>query len=128
MINRLKEYIAAKYDGNNLRFSKVIGIPQPTLAGYLLGNQKLSLKVITATLDSDPSLSAEWLMRGCGSMFAQQGDPDQAMLIDYLKKSLADERRKNEDLSRRLGEAGDNQKTGISGLSPKAAVKSHSFA
>ena len=129
MINRLKEYISAKYDGNNLKFSKAIGIPQPTLAGYLLENQKLSLKVVTATLTSDPSLSAEWLMRGRGSMFTQSGDPNQTMLIDYLKKALADERRRNEDLSRRLGEAGNNSKNGFSSSSQsKATFKSHSFA
>ncbi len=111
MINRLKEYISAKYDGNNLKFSKVIGIPQPTLTGYLLGNQKLSLKVITATLASDPTLSAEWLMRGRGSMFTQIGDPNQTMLLNYLKKALEDERQRNEDLTRQLGEAREDLKT-----------------
>lgn len=55
-----------------LAFSKAIGVPQSTLNQQLNGrngkNIGVQISVIAAILEAYPNLSAEWLMRGEGSM------------------------------------------------------------
>lgn len=55
-----------------LAFANAIGIPQSTLNQQLNGrngkNIGVQISVITATLAAYPDLSAEWLLRGEGSM------------------------------------------------------------
>ena len=129
MIERIKAFVDQEFKGNVAAFANAIKLPQPSVNRAITGDFKPTARLLEAMLTTFPSLSAEWLMRGRGSMFTQAGDQNQTMLIDYLKKALADERRRNEDLSRRLGEAGNNSKNGFSSSSQsKATFKSHSFA
>lgn len=76
VINRIKEIIVEKYGerGENL-FSKEIGIPQVSLNNYTSGRRKVSFEVIDAILRTFPEVSAEWLLRGQGSMFIEQASP-----------------------------------------------------
>lgn len=50
-------------------FSKQIGLPQRTVNNYITGDRSLSVDFIEATLAAFPELSAEWLLRGRGSMY-----------------------------------------------------------
>ena len=50
-------------------FSKQIGLPQRTVNNYVTGDRSLSIDFIEAILAAFPELSAEWLLRGNGTMF-----------------------------------------------------------
>lgn len=50
-------------------FSKAIGISQTTVNNYFIGKRKLSFELIDKTLAAFPNLSADWLLRGEGSMY-----------------------------------------------------------
>ena len=50
-------------------FSKQIGLPQRTVNNYVTGDRSLSIDFIEAILAAFPELSAEWLLRGRGSMY-----------------------------------------------------------
>lgn len=53
-------------------FSIKIGVNQKTLNYYMLGKRKLSLEIIEAILNAFPEISAEWLLRGTGSMMLNE--------------------------------------------------------
>lgn len=67
MIKRIKEIIELK--SKSVRsFSDIIGVKQVTLNQQILGDRKLSVDTILAILNSFEDISAEWLLRGEGSM------------------------------------------------------------
>lgn len=49
-------------------FAMKIGVNQVTLNNYTANKRKLSLEIIEAILNAFPEISAEWLLRGTGSM------------------------------------------------------------
>lgn len=49
--------------------AKKIGMPQPTVNNYFLGNRDISLKLVVGILNAFPTLSADWLLRGVGEMY-----------------------------------------------------------
>lgn len=53
--------------------SRTIGMTQSTVLRQLKGEQALSSKLLDGILSCYPDLSAEWLMRGKGDMFLQEG-------------------------------------------------------
>ena len=55
--------------------SKAVGIPQPTLYKQVSGNSSMSLAVLYSLLNYFKDVSAEWLLRGEGSMM--KGEPQQ---------------------------------------------------
>ena len=71
IINRIKIMISemAKSERD---FSIKIGVNQKTLNYYMLGKRKLSLEIIEAILNAFPEISAEWLLRGTGSMMLNE--------------------------------------------------------
>lgn len=88
MINRIKEVIvmSGKTDAS---FAKKIGLQQMTLWRQLNGERKLSLETVKAILDSYPEVSAEWLLRGSGSMIIGQDKAEQDKRIDNLIDVIA---------------------------------------
>ena len=49
-----------------------IGVNQVTLNNYTANKRKLSLEIIEAILNAFPEISAEWLLRGTGSMMLNE--------------------------------------------------------
>ena len=68
MIDRIKNIMTAKYL-KRPGFAAAIGVSKGTLDGYLDGRRKPSLPLAEGILRAYPDISAEWLMRGEGSMY-----------------------------------------------------------
>ena len=69
---------------NPTAFAAKIGVQQMTLWGQLNGKRKLSLDTVSAILVSFPQLSAEWLLRGEGTMFKTDKEDAQDKRINNL--------------------------------------------
>ena len=72
IIQRITQILADKKLSVN-QFSKEIGMEQTTVNRQINGQRGLSLAVVYAILHKYPEISAEWLMRGTGTMYAQPG-------------------------------------------------------
>lgn len=76
MIDRIKEVIA--YSGLSDRaFALKCGIKQNTLSRQLGGVSEVSASTINTILDNYQEISAEWLLRGKGSMLLQKKKQNQ---------------------------------------------------
>ena len=53
--------------------SRELGVDAGTFGNILNGNRGVSAGLLSKLLETYPSVSAEWLMRGAGSMFAADG-------------------------------------------------------
>ncbi len=71
MINRIKEVIALS-GLSDRAFAIKCGIKQNTLSRQLGGVSEVSASTINAILDNYEEISAEWLLRGKGSMLLQK--------------------------------------------------------
>lgn len=74
MITRIKEILDCVARGNASLFARDINISQVTLNNYMLGKRKPSLEVCTKILAAFPDISAEWLLRGEGSMYKSDAE------------------------------------------------------
>ena len=74
VIQRVRE-LADFYDLSITALAKKLGLAQPTLNRQITGENVMSLSTIDAILYHFPDLSAEWLLRGEGSMM--NGEPQQ---------------------------------------------------
>lgn len=75
-LQRLKDVL--NYSGLSLRgFSIKCGISQPTLDKQIKGIRGISIETIMSVLYAFPEVSAEWLMRGIGTMLIKK-DSDSA--------------------------------------------------
>lgn len=63
-----------KKSSSVLDFSKKIGIAQTTLSSQLSSARGISVNVVTLTLNAFPDISAEWLLRGEGSMLKSENE------------------------------------------------------
>jgi transcriptional regulator with XRE-family HTH domain len=82
---RLKAVIA--YSGlNDSAFAKRIGMQQITLWRQLNDQRKVSLETIMAVADAFPEIDANWLLRGNGSMLADNDAQEKRIdnLIDVI--------------------------------------------
>ena len=64
--------IADKFELSITALSKRIGIAQQTLNRQIVGENAMSLTTVEAILSCFPEISAEWLLRGDGSMFKNE--------------------------------------------------------
>ena len=82
MINRIKEVIT--YSGLSERgFAIKCGLKPTTINNQLIGTGEISLATIIAISSSFEEISAEWLLRGTGSMLIQKEETEPGM--DKLK-------------------------------------------
>ena len=90
---RLKDIIKEKGESVT-SFSEIIGISQSTLSCQMRSVKGIGLEVILATLEKFPDISAEWLLRGTGSMFfdetlpaisGEETDSELSLKIDVSK-------------------------------------------
>ena len=82
---RLKAVIA--YSGlKDSAFAKRIGMQQITLWRQLNDQRKVSLETILAVADEFPEIDANWLLRGSGSMLANNDAQEKRIdnLIDVI--------------------------------------------
>lgn len=56
--------------------SKLVGMSQTTLNTQLKGERALSANVVAKVLSVFPDVSAEWVIRGVGTMYNKEGDAD----------------------------------------------------
>lgn len=69
VVIRIKEYM----DSENLSgtsFARELGMSSVSVNQYLSGKRKVSWEFISAILDYDDKLSAEWITRGRGEMYS----------------------------------------------------------
>lgn len=111
MINRIKEVIALSGLSDRV-FAIKCGIKQNTLSRQLGGVSEVSASTINAILDNYEEISAEWLLRGKGSMLLQKEETEPGMdklkSIVYTIANLQDEINEKTMLTQRLLE--ENQK------------------
>lgn len=76
-------------------FAMKIGVNQVTLNNYTANKRKLSLEIIEAILNAFPEISAEWLLRGTGSMMLNEtsdsikaNDFDEANTIFIMEETI----------------------------------------
>jgi transcriptional regulator with XRE-family HTH domain len=66
---------------SSARFAETIGVQPSSVSHILSGRNKPGFDFITKILASYPSLNAEWLIMGKGTMF--KSDPEQRDLFSY---------------------------------------------
>ena len=61
--------------------SKQINVAQATLNPQLRGDRTLAANIVAKILDVFPDVSAEWLMRGVGTMYSKQDADDLSYMV-----------------------------------------------
>lgn len=61
--------------------SKLVGMSQTTLNTQLKGERALSANVVAKVLSVFPDVSAEWVIRGVGTMYHKEGDGEE---VSYM--------------------------------------------
>lgn len=61
--------------------SKQINVAQATLNPQLRGDRTLAANIVEKILTAFPDVSAEWLMRGIGTMYSNQDADDSSYLV-----------------------------------------------
>lgn len=61
--------------------SKQINVAQATLNPQLRGDRTLAANIVAKILDAFPDVSAEWLMRGVGTMYSNQDEDDSSYMV-----------------------------------------------
>lgn len=61
--------------------SKKINVAQATLNPQLKGDRSLAANIVEKILTAFPDVSAEWLMRGVGTMYSNQDADDYSCMV-----------------------------------------------
>ena len=61
--------------------SKQINVAQATLNPQLRGDRTLAANIVAKILDAFPDVSAEWLMRGVGTMYSNHDTDDSSYMV-----------------------------------------------
>lgn len=61
--------------------SKQINVAQATLNPQLRGDRTLAANIVEKILTAFPDVSAEWLMRGVGTMYSNQDADDSSYMV-----------------------------------------------
>lgn len=106
MIERLKSIIS-QMGLSDRAFALKCGIAQNTLSRQLSGAREVSLTTISAVLENNPEISAEWLLRGNGEMLLTSEQPTASSESDRLSKlidTIAFQQDTINNLQRRINE------------------------
>lgn len=71
IITRIKEYVAAR-KLNGASFARELGMSSVSVNQWLSEKRKVSWEFVQAILNNDEKLSANWLTRGLGEMYAKE--------------------------------------------------------
>lgn len=66
--------------------SKQINVAQATLNPQLRGDRTLAANIVEKILEAFPDVSAEWLMRGVGTMYSNQDADDSSYMVSEEPK------------------------------------------
>lgn len=69
LLERIRRIMSYKSINSVNAFANIIGVNTRTISQQISGNRSLSLDTILAVLGTFEDISAEWLIRGNGSMF-----------------------------------------------------------
>lgn len=61
--------------------SKQINVAQATINPQLRGDRTLAANIVEKILNAFPDVSAEWLMRGVGTMYSKQDAGDSSYMV-----------------------------------------------
>ena len=94
---RVIEVVNLEYKTSVNKFAAALGLRQSTLNDQINGKGKISATVIIALLSAHPDISAEWLLRGTGSMLLTEPQHetltgeirDDSETIAALKETIA---------------------------------------
>lgn len=79
--------------------SKLVEMSQTTLNTQLKGERALSANVVAKVLSVFPDVSAEWVIRGVGTMYHKEGDADDVsyMVAEEPKHEVMPEQESHQD-------------------------------
>lgn len=79
--------------------SKLIEMSQTTLNTQLKGERALSANVVAKVLSVFPDVSAEWVIRGVGTMYHKEGDVEEVsyMVAEEPKHEVLDDESHQDD-------------------------------
>ena len=80
-INEIKDY----YRLSNRGFAEAVGGKPAATNNYLNGTKEPSLEFVDRILSTYVDISAEWLLRGEGSMFKEDKPTDEALLKELAE-------------------------------------------
>lgn len=109
---RVIEVVNLEYKTSVNKFAAALGLRQTTLNDQINGKGKISAAVIIALLSAHPDISAEWLLRGTGSM----------LLTEPQHETLTGEIRDNTETIAALKETIAAQKIAIAALTDEVHV------
>lgn len=81
--------------------SKLAEMSQTTLNTQLKGERALSANVVAKVLSVFPDVSAEWLMRGVGTMYSNQDADDYSCMVaetSHCEKSKTEDSRQDDSI------------------------------
>lgn len=84
VLGRVQEIVEQRCGGSSYRLSQVIGESQQSCSNWCTGKSALHIKFLLALLRNYEDISAEWLMRGEGSMVKPKTFAERA--IETLNK------------------------------------------
>lgn len=75
IVERIMELVVLKAKSKR-EFSSMIDIEQTLFNNYMIGKREgMNFDIVDSILRTFPEVSAEWLLRGEGSMFIEQASP-----------------------------------------------------
>ena len=83
-INEIKDY----YRLSNRGFAEAVGGKPAATNNYLNGTKEPSLEFVDRILSTYVDISAEWLLRGEGSMFKEDNPTDEALLKELTETKV----------------------------------------
>lgn len=91
IITRIKEYVAAR-KLNGASFARELGMSSVSVNQWLSEKRKVSWEFVQAILNNDEKLSANWLTRGIGEMYAKETNSNE--YNQEISNELADAKMK----------------------------------
>lgn len=83
-INEVRDY----YRLSNRGFAEAVGAKPAATNNYLNGTKEPSLEFVDRILSTYVDVSAEWLLRGVGSMFKEDKPTDEALLKELAEAKV----------------------------------------
>lgn len=88
IVGRMNMFLAKTGKTNKAEVARCIGVDAGTSGNVLNGKRGPSVVFIQKFLAAFPELSAEWLMRGVGSMLIADIVPDNSMEVKRLQDKI----------------------------------------
>lgn len=88
MIERIKNVLSYS-NMTETQFAKRLGVTQSSLNRVMRGATEINFKIINAILTEFNEISAEWFMRGEGTMFSQDNSAERNKKINSLTDVIA---------------------------------------